>query len=145
MERCGQAIIINYQSSAVARASAEARLLGDVASHPSQCLVHAVAASPLGSWLKVWHTALDNGVHGTCCSLTLLRLLSLSTFSDDRCPVPNCSDIIHDQSPSAHFLASHTSLSISVDQCVNALIDCSDDMFFFGHSLCLIFKTTWNS
>ena len=50
----------------------------------SQQHVKTIAASPDCSWPKVWDHALEKGSFGTCCSLALLRLLSLH---DNQCSV----------------------------------------------------------
>ena len=44
------------------------------------------------------------------------------------------------ESPCVHFLAVHTNLSVSVDDCVNACINCTEDIFVYGLSLYSIFK-----
>ena len=119
-------------------------LLDAAATHPSQCYVQAVAASSEGSWPKVWDTALEKGTFGTTSSLAMLRLLSLSTFSDNVCPVPNCTHIVSTESPCVHFLAEHTTLQITVDQCINALTTCSDDVFTYGHALYETFRDVWS-
>ena len=77
--------------------------------------VQAVAASPISSWSKVWDSALEKGAFGTSCSLTLLRLPSLHTFSEF--PVPNCSYVVGEDSLCSHFLADHTTLSITAEVC----------------------------
>ena len=69
---------------------------------------------------------------GTTCIQALLRFLSLHTFSDNKCPVPSCTQVIGSEPPCIHFLSSHTSLSITVDDCVTSLINCSEDIFIFG-------------
>ena len=90
--------------------------------------------------------ALEKGMFGTTCIQALLRFLSLHTFSDNKCPVPSCTQVIGSEPPCIHFLSSHTSLSITVDDCVTSLINCSEDIFIFGkyimHSL---LKDTWNT
>ena len=94
-------------------------LLSEASNHASQQYVQAVAASPISSWPKVMDLALEKGAFGTSCSLALLRLLSLHTLSDNKCPVPNCSFIVGEDSPCTHFLADHTTLSITAKLCRN--------------------------
>ena len=102
-----------------------ALLLSTAATHSSQFYVQAVAANPEGSWPKIWDTVLEKGVFGTTCIQALLRFLSLHTFYDNKCPVPSCTQVIGSEPPCIHFLSSHTSLSITVDNCVTSLINCS--------------------
>ena len=105
-------------------------LLTSAISHPSQRYVQAVAASSEGSWPKVWD------VLGTICSLAVLRLLSLHTFSDKKCPVPDCTHVVETtESPCVHFLAAHTNLEITVDDCVNSCVNCTEDVFVYGQTL----------
>ena len=79
-------------------------LLTSAISHPSQ---RYVQASSEGSWPKVWDAALERGVFVTICSLAVLRLLSLHTFSDKKCPVPDCTHVVETtESPCVHFLSS---------------------------------------
>ena len=119
-------------------------LLSEASSHASQRYVQAVAASPTSSWPKVWDSALEKGAFGTSCSLALLRLLSLHTLSDNRCPVPNCSYVVGEDSLCSHFLADHTTLSITAEQCVNFLEDCSEEIYSHGKALNQIFRDIWN-
>ena len=99
------------------------------------------AASPDCSWPKVWDHALEKGSFGTCCSLALLRLLSLHVFSDNQCPVKNCSLTVDKASISAHFIAEHSTLDITIEQCVDALLNCSDEIFTYGNILNQTFRT----
>ena len=120
-------------------------LFSEAASHPSQCFVQAVAASSEGSWLKVWDAALERGPSGTSSTLALLRLLSLHAFSDRKCPVPDCSHITDEKdSLCTHFLDSHTSLQMNINQCVDIITNCSEDMFSIGLTLNNIFREIWS-
>ena len=106
-------------------------LLTESSTHPSQSLVHRIATSPQCSWPKIWDHALDNGVPGTSCTQALLRLLSFHPYSDNVCPVQGCSSSVNSESISAHFLAEHTSLDITIEHCVDCLINCSDDILTY--------------
>ena len=119
-------------------------LLSEASNHASQRYVQAVAASSISSWPKVWDSALEKGVFGTSCSLALLRLLSLHTLSDNKCPVPNCSHVVGEDSLCSHFLADHTTLSITVEQCVDILENCSEEIYCHGKALNQIFRDIWN-
>ena len=110
----------------------------------SQRYVQAVAASPISSWPKVWDSALEKGAFGTSCSLALLRLLSLHTYSDNKCPVPNCSYVVGEDSLCSHFLADHTTFSITAEQCVYFLENCSEEIYSYGKTLNQIFRNIWN-
>ena len=119
-------------------------LLSEASNHASQRYVQAVAASPISSWPKVWDSALEKGAFGTSCSLALLRLLSLHTYSDNKCPVPNCSYVVGEDSLCSHFLADHTTLSITAEQCVYFLENCSEEIYSYGKTLNQIFRNIWN-
>ena len=119
-------------------------LLSEASNHSSQRYVQAVAASPISSWPKVWDSALEKGAFGTSCSLALLRLLSLHTYSDNKCPVPNCSYVVGEDSLCSHFLADHTTLSITAEQCVYFLENCSEEIYSYGKTLNQIFRNIWN-
>ena len=110
-------------------------LLSNATLHPSQRYIQEIAANPEGSWPKIWDSALEKGVFGTSCTLALLRFLSLHTYSDNQCPFANCVHNIGTESPCAHFLAAHTNLSATVDDCVHSCINCTEDMFIYGQSL----------
>jgi len=119
-------------------------LLSEASNHASQRYVQAVAASSISSWPKVWDSALEKGAFGTSCSLALLRLLSLHTYSDNKCPVPNCSYVVGEDSLCSHFLADHTTLSITAEQCVDILENCSEEIYSHGKALNQIFRDIWN-
>ena len=110
------------------------------ATHSSQRMVQKVATSPNSSWPKVWDHALDKGALGTSCSLALLRLLSLHVHSDNQCPIKSCSKTIEKDAVGAHFLKEHTSLDITIGQCTDYLIDCSDEIYNYGKTLNQIFR-----
>ena len=113
--------------------------------HRSQHYVKVIAASPEGSWPKVWDTALERGAFGTTCSLAVLRLLSLHPLSDNRCPVADCTLEVGSEPLCVHFLAAHTNLEITVEDCVSACINCTDDIFVYGQTLHHVFKSIiWN-
>ena len=113
--------------------------------HRSQHFVQVIAASPEGSWPKVWDTALERGAFGTTCSLAILRLLSLHSLSDNRCPVADCTHEVGSEPLCVHFLAAHTNLRITVEDCVSACINCTDNIFVYGQSLHRVFKNIiWN-
>ena len=122
------------------------RLFRTAASHPSQRFVQAVAASSEGIWLKVWDDALERGPSGTYSTLALLRLLSLHAFSDRMCLVPDCSHITDEKdSLCTHFLDSHISLQMNIKQCVDTIMDCSEDILFsIGLTLYNIFREIWS-
>ncbi len=115
----------------------------EAVSRPSQHYVHIVAAGPNSSWPTVWDAALDRGPFGSICCLALLRLLSMFTFSDGLCPVPDCPHQIISESPCIHFLTAHTPLTISIDDCVQSLIDCSEDMFEYGLTVHDSLRAIW--
>ena len=119
-------------------------LLSEASNHASQRYMQAVAPSPISSWPKVWDSALEKGAFGTSCSLALLRLLSLHTYSDNKCPVPNCSYVVDEDSLCSHFLADHTTLSITAEQCVYFLENCSEEIYSYGKTLNQIFRNIWN-
>ena len=119
--------------------------------------MQAVTASPISSWPKVWDSVLEKGAFGTSCSLALLRLLSLHTHSDNKSPVPNCSYVVGEDSLCSHFLADHTTLSITAEQCVDLLENCSEEIYSYdllencseeiysyGKTLNQIFRNIWN-
>ena len=110
-------------------------LLSNATLHPSQRYIHEIAANPEGIWPKIGDSALEKGIFGTSCTLALLRFLSLHTYSDNQCPFANCVHNIGTESPCAHFLAAHTNLSATVDDCVHSCINCTEDMFIYGQSL----------
>ena len=114
------------------------------ASDPSLRHVHAVAVSSESSWPKVWDVAMDRGPSGTSSALAMLKLLSLRPVSNNLCPVPNCKISVSDDSLSNHFIVSHTNLSISVEDCVYSLINCTDNIFSYGHVLHTVFKSLWS-
>ena len=119
-------------------------LLSEASNHASQHYVQAVAASSISSWPKVWDSALEKSAFGTSCSLALLKLLSLHTHSDNKCPVPNCSYLVGEDSLSSHFLADHTTLSITAEQCVDILENCSEEIYSHCKALNHIFRDIWN-
>ena len=71
--------------------------------HPSQRQVLEVTNSD--SWMKFWDTALEHGVDGTRASLSILKLMCLTVFTDRKCPIESCSYIVPPDSPL--FLQSH--------------------------------------
>ena len=97
--------------------------------------VYRVAISPQCSWPKVWNFALDYGSQGTTCSLAFLKLFSLHVFSDNSCFVHNCPHHVTNETIAAHVLADHMSLNINIDQCVDVITSCSDDIMTYGNTL----------
>ena len=77
---------------------------------------------------------------GTFCTQALLGLLSLHPYSNNVCPVQGWSSSVNSESISAHFLAEHTSLDITIKHCVDCLINCSDDILTYGKGFNQIFK-----
>ena len=53
-------------------------------------LNYAINVATQGSWLKLWDTALDYGSAGTHQALAILRALTTPLFGDRKCPVPQC-------------------------------------------------------
>ena len=61
-------------------------------------------------WKRLWDTALDHGVNGRA-GIAILKLLSLTVFSDRRCPVDDCEYIVPEGTPLCmHFTECHTTL-----------------------------------
>ena len=79
--------------------------------HSDPSLQH-VYASTESSWPKVWDAALDKGPFGTSSTLAMSKLFSLRTTLNNLYPVS-------DASLSNHFIATHTDLAISADDCVH--------------------------
>ena len=73
--------------------------------HASQSYVAEVANS--NAWLRFWDNALDHGVEGTRASLTLLRTLCATLFSDRQCPMDSCDHVIPEATPLCDHLLSH--------------------------------------
>ena len=64
--------------------------------------------------MKFWDAALDNGPKGTVsASLSILKLLCKTVFTDRTCPVELCDIVVPpDCTISDHFLAEHTDLAL---------------------------------
>ena len=61
--------------------------------------------------------------------MALLRLLSLYMHPINKCPVNNCSLLVAEDSVCSYIvLSDHTSLDISTELCIDALINCSDEI-----------------
>ena len=120
-------------------------LLSESSEHHSQQHVYRVAISPQCSWPKVWDFALDYGSQGTTCSLAFLKLFSLHVFSDNSCFVHNCPHHVTNETIAAHVLADHMSLNINIDQCVDVITSCSDDIMTYGNTLIQCFRNMRSS
>ena len=92
----------------------------------------------------MWDTALDRGTFGTTCSLAILSLPSLHSLSNNRCPIADCTYEVGSEPLCVHFLAAHTNLSITGEDCVNACVNCTDDICVYSQSLHHVFKNIWN-
>ena len=82
------------------------------------------------AWMKFWDAALEHGPDGTRSSLSLLKLLSLTVFSDGICPASNCSYIVPEKSSlCGHFLQCHADISseITPDYLTNSIISITTD------------------
>ena len=60
--------------------------------HPSLLYILRVAKENL--WPKFWDVALEYGCDGSKSSMALLKALTLTVFSDRKCPVSNCTYIV---------------------------------------------------
>ena len=120
-------------------------LLSESSEHHSQQHVYRVAISPQCSWPEVWDFALDYGSQGTTCSLAFLKLFSLHVFSDNSCFVHNCPHHVTNETIAAHVLADHMSLNINIDQCVDVITSCSDDIMTYGNTLIQCFRNMCSS
>ena len=56
----------------------------------------------------------------------------------------NCSYVVGEDSLCSHFLADHTTLSITAEQCVYFLENCSEEIYSYGKTLNQIFRNIWN-
>ena len=103
-------------------------LLADAAESSTLRHVLIVATSQEGSWPKFWDHALNKGAAGTSSALALLKILALIPYNGI-CPIKDCKAIIEDDTAAAHFLSLHTDLKVSLEECLNAVVTCSDDFF----------------
>ena len=92
------------------------------------------------SWPKFWDHALDKGAAGTSSALALLKLLTLIPYNGIY-PIKGCKAIIEDDTAAAHFLSLHTDLTVSLEECLNAVVTCSEDFFCLGLSLHNYFRS----
>ena len=80
--------------------------------HPS--LFYPLKIARNHGWVKLWDVALDHGLNGTRAGLAILKLLSLTVFSDRRCPVDDCEHIVPEGTPFyTHFTECHTDFESS--------------------------------
>ena len=82
--------------------------------------------------------ALDHGSNGTRAGLAILKLLSLTMFSDRRCPVDDCQHIVPEETPfCAHFTECHTDLvsNNTPDILSELLINLSPEHFSYFQNL----------
>ena len=86
------------------------------------------------SWPKFWDHALDKGAAGTSSALALLKLLTLIPYNGI-CPIKGCKATIEDDTAAAHFLSLHTDLTVSLEECLNAVVTCSEDFFYLGSTV----------
>ncbi len=110
-------------------------------------LVAQVMGSP--GQLRVLLTAENNRIYHPLTSLFFKTVLSLygiwnldffRILYQPFCPCPHQ---IISESPCIHFLTAHTPLTISIDDCVQSLIDCSEDMFEYGHTVHDSLRAIW--
>ena len=119
-------------------------LLANAAESSTLCHVLTVAASQEGSWPKFWDHALDKGAAGTSSALALLKLLTLIPYNGI-CPIKGCKTTIEDDTAATHFLSLHTDLTVSLEECLNAVVTCSEDFFCLGLSLHTYFRSLSSS
>ena len=119
-------------------------LFSEAASHSSQKYVKHIASSQEGSWPKLWDLALERGVFGTTCIQAVLKFLALHSHSGNKCPVPNCGFSLNKQSIHSHFLSAHSNFTVSIEDIVEACVNCSDSLFIYGSSLHNSFKSLWH-
>ena len=93
---------------------------------------------------KFWDHALDKGAAGTSSALALLKLLTLIPYNGI-CPIKGCKATIEDDTAAAHFLSLHTDLIVSLEECLNAVVTCSEDFFCLGLSLHTYFRSLSSS
>ena len=96
--------------------------------HPSLFYVLRIAKE--NKWMKFWDVALEHGYDGTKASLSILKLLCLTVFSDRNCPMHDCPYIVPQDMPLCeHFMGCHTDFdsSTSPDFITNCISSCSSD------------------
>ena len=96
--------------------------------HPSLFYVLRIAKE--NNWMKFWDVALEHGYDGTKASLSILKLLCLTVFSDRNCPMHDCPYIVPQDMPLCeHFMGCHTDFdsSTSPDFITNCISSCSSD------------------
>ena len=75
--------------------------------HPSLFYVLCIANE--NKWMKFWDVALEHGYDGTKASMSILKLLCLTVFSDRNCPMHDCPYIVPQDMPLCeHFMECHT-------------------------------------
>ena len=98
--------------------------------HPS--LSYPLKIARKHGWMRLWDTALDHGVNGTRAGLALLKLLSVTLFSDRRCPMDDCVYVVLEETPlCVHFIECHTGLepNHTPDNLSEQIIDLSPEHF----------------
>ena len=98
--------------------------------HPS--LFYPLKIARKHGWKRLWDTALDHGVNGTRAGIAILKLLSLTVFSDRRCPVDDCEYIVPEGTPLCmHFTECHTTLESNhtPDNLAELIINLSPEHF----------------
>ena len=108
------------------------RVLDEASSAPHLKYIVEVDTSQVCSWPKIWDLALDRGPSGTSCVLAVLKLLGLQSFAGN-CPFGSC-ELVGDHL-GAHFLSAHTGLTMSLDDCVLALKNNSNEILSYGQAL----------
>ena len=81
-------------------------------------------------WMKFWDVALEHGYDGTKSSMSILKLLCLTVFSDRNCPMHDCPYIVPQDMPLCeHFMECHTDFdsSTSPDFITNCISSCTSD------------------
>ena len=92
--------------------------------------------------MRLWDTVLDHGVNATRAGIAILKLLSLTVFSDRRCTVDDCEYIVPEGTPlCVHFTECHTTLESNhtPDNLADLIINLSPEHFSENSSACISF------
>ena len=105
-------------------------VLSSSVGHPS--LFYSLKIARKHGWMKLWDTVLDHGVNATRAGIAILKLLSLTVFSDRRCAVDDCQYIVPEGTPlCVHFTECHTTLESNhtPDNLADLIINLSPEHF----------------
>ena len=88
--------------------------------------------------MKLWDAALDNIPKGTISSLSILKVLCKTVFTDRICPRELYNFIFPlDCALCDHFLAEHIDLALDSNSNVDLICLCSvEELFSIGLTLC---------